>query len=134
MSVDEILRQFANCGLAPTRQRMQIAKLLLRKPQHLSAEQIIDGLRKSGSSVSKATVYNSLALFRDHGLVREITVDPSRRFYDSTTHDHHHFYNVETGELTDIPLDGLHIDKLPTLPDGTVQDSVEVMVRVRGKG
>ena len=61
----------------------------------------------------------------------EVTVDPDRRYYDSTTHAHHHFYNVNTGELSDIPEDQVEILSLPPLPEGTEQESVEVLIRVR---
>ena len=76
---------------------------MLDKPQHLSAEQIIDRLRDTGSGVSKATVYNTLNLFAERGVVKECMVDPVRKFYDSSTHPHHHFYNVDTG-------DSVHVD------------------------
>lgn len=118
-------------GILPTAQRLEIAAILLEKPQHLSADQIIDQLRLSGSAVSKATVYNTLKLFSERGLVKEVMVDPVRKFYDSTTHPHHHFYNVDTGQLADIPDDLVRFDLLPDLPDGTRQESVEVLIKVR---
>ena len=46
---------------------------------------------------------------KGQGLVRELTVDPDRKYYDSTTHSHHHFYNVGTGELSDIPAEVQHL-------------------------
>ncbi len=58
-------------------------------------------------------------------------VDPVRKFYDSTTHPHHHFYNVDTGELRDIPDDQVRFSELPPLPEGTRSESVEVLIRVR---
>lgn len=51
---------------------------------------------------SKATVYNTLNLFRDRGLIREVIVDPKRVFYDPNTEPHQHLYSVDTGEITDI--------------------------------
>ena len=120
-------------GIMPTPQRVEIAGILLERPQHLSAEHIIDRLKSVGSAVSKATVYNTLNLFSEHGLVREVMVDPVRKFYDSTTHPHHHFYNVDSGELSDIPHDHVCFDELPELPDGTERESVEVLIRVRNK-
>ena len=120
-------------GILATPQRVEIAAILLEKPQHLSAEQIIEQLKASESGVSKATVYNTLNLFAERGLVRELSVDPVRKFYDSTTRPHHHFYNVDTGELSDIPDDQVAFDQLPELPEGTECESVEVLVRVRGK-
>ncbi len=128
MDIREILESH---GIAPTPQRMEVAAVLLERPQHLSADQIIDRLRSAGSKVSKATVYNSLKLFGEKGVVKELTVDPERRFYDSTTHAHHHFYNVDTGELADIPDEFVRFAQLPDLPAGTMSESVEVLIRVR---
>ncbi len=124
---------FEQHGILPTPQRIEIAGILLEKPQHLSAEQIIEQLRATDSGVSKATVYNTLNLFSERGLIREVMVDPVRKFYDSTTHPHHHFYNVDTGELADIPDEQVAFEHLPALPEGTERESVEVLIRVRGR-
>lgn len=133
MSRTDILAVFEKHGILPTPQRIEVATILLDKPQHLSAEQILERLRDAGSRVSKATVYNTLNLFGERGIVREVMVDPERKFYDSTTHSHHHFYNVDTGELRDIPDSEVRFSELPQLPKGTESDSVEVLIRVRDR-
>jgi len=117
--------------MQPTSQRIEIAKLVLAKPQHLSAEQIMSAIRASGSRISKATVYNTLNLFCERGLLRTVDVDPVRQFYDSRTERHHHFFNVDTGELTDIPVDAVEIKVAENLPNGTETAGVDVIVRVR---
>jgi Fur family iron response transcriptional regulator len=129
----DILRKLKQHDIMPTSQRIEVATILLARPQHLSADQIIDKLRVRGSRVSKATVYNTLKLFSEQGLVKELSLDSSRKFYDSTTHPHHHFYHVETGELSDIPESQVSIRGLPPLPKGTEQEGVEVLIRVRDK-
>lgn len=134
MSQSGIRSIFDRFGILPTPQRLEVAAVLLDKPQHLSADQIIDRLRHAGSAVSKATVYNTLNLFSQHGLVKEVMVDPTRKFYDSTTHPHHHFYNVDTGELSDIPDALVSFENLPEMPAGTACESVEVLIRVRNPG
>lgn len=133
MSQEDLLERLKQHGIQPTPQRLEVAAALLDRAQHLSADQILERLRAAGSRVSKATVYNTLKLFREQGLVRELTVDPDRKYYDSTTHSHHHFYNVGTGELSDIPEDQVRIMDLPPLPPGTEQESVEVLIRVRDR-
>ena len=133
MSRMDIIEKLRNHGVTPTSQRIEVAEVIFERPQHLSADQIIEKLHGAGSRVSKATVYNSLNLFSETGLVREINVDPTRRYYDSTTHPHHHFYFVDTGELADIPADNIAISDMPPLPAGTEQESVEVLIRVRQK-
>lgn len=131
MTRSEILLKLNELEILATPQRLEIAGLLLREAQHMSADQIIDELQATDSSVSKATVYNTLNLFTERGLISECVVDPERRFYDSTTAPHHHFYNVDTGVLTDIPPGKIHFDTLPDLPDHSRLESVEVVIKVR---
>lgn len=117
--------------IQPTAQRVEIARLILGEPQHCSADQILDAIRLNGARVSKATVYNTLSLFCERGLLRTVDVDPERQFYDSRTAPHHHFFNVDTGELTDIAPDQVALTVAAALPAGTEQTGVEVLVRVR---
>jgi Fur family iron response transcriptional regulator len=130
---ERVTAQLVKHGVKPTRQRVQVAMQVLGRPCHFSAEQLLGSLRRSGVAISKATVYNTLNLFRRQGLIREIAVDPDRLMYDSTTRPHHHFYNVATGELTDIESADLRLVKLPPLPPSTVAESVEVLIRVRSR-
>ncbi len=132
MNRDEIAQLLVGRGVLPTAQRVEVALLILARPQHLSADQIIAALRHSGSRVSKATVYNTLNLFCDRGLLKTVEVDPTRHFYDSSVDAHHHFYNVDTGELTDIPLGAVTLNLNTELPPGTEPAGVDVVVRVRG--
>jgi Fur family iron response transcriptional regulator len=118
-------------GLQVTAQRLDIAEYVLRKPQHVSAEQILEAMRDRGSRVSKATVYNTMNLFSKRGLVRTVEVDPERIYYDSTAEPHHHFFNVDTGELIDIPNDQIRLAMDTKLPAGTEQDGIEVIIRIR---
>ena len=128
-----LLYLFDKHGISPTPQRIEIASILLERPQHLSAEHIIEKLRAAQSGVSKATVYNTLNLFSERGMVKEVMVDPARKFYDSTTHAHHHFYNVDSGELSDIPDKQVQFRGLPELPEGTERESIEVLIKVRDR-
>ena len=134
MSASTIVEKLLSHCVTPTPQRVEVAEILLAVPQHLSADQIIERLKEGGSRVSKATVYNTLRLFSETGLIRELNVDPIRTFYDSTTRAHHHFYNVDSGELSDVPGDQVIINGLPPLPEGTEQEGVEVLIRIRNKG
>jgi Fur family iron response transcriptional regulator len=60
-----------------------------------------------------------------------VIVDPNKVFYDPNTVPHHHFYNIDTGELTDIEADAITISGLPRLPEGMVTEGVDVIVRIR---
>ena len=127
-------RTLASRGITQTPQRVEIARILLARPQHLSAEQVLCALKNSQLAVSKATVYNTLGLFAEKGLVREVIVDPNKVFYDSNCSDHHHFYDVDSCTLTDIDAGKVAIDSLPDVPQGKVVERVDVIVRVRSRG
>jgi Fur family iron response transcriptional regulator len=118
-------------GIRPTAQRVKVAGVLLGAPCHLTAEQLLVTLRQSPGRVSKATVYNTLKLFVDRGLARQIHLDPDRCVYDSSMHPHHHFQVLETGEMVDIRPEDLEFTRLPPLPAGTEIASVDVVIRVR---
>jgi len=127
-SVAELLRAH---GITPTHQRIEIAFVLFEKREHLSADQILALVNTRHAESSKATVYNTLKLFLEKGLVRELIVDPTKVVYDPNTSPHHHFYDVDSGELTDIPADSVRVEGLPSLPPGVVAEGVDVIVRTR---
>ena len=118
-------------GINPTHQRIEIAYALFSHQAHLSADQIMAIVNDRHSETSKATVYNTLNLFKQHKLVREVIVDPSKVFYDPNTGPHHHFYNLQSGEFIDIDASEVQIQGLPALPTGMVTEGVDVIVRIR---
>jgi len=130
-SKPDIAGMLRNHGILPTQQRLMIARVLFDHVRHYSADQVMTSVNDGRDRVSKATVYNTLGLFARSGLVREIIVDPTRVFYDPNTTNHHHFYNVDTGELIDIDSADLQITGLPDLPAGTVAEGVDVIIRLR---
>lgn len=119
-------------GVRPTAQRLRIAAVLLERPQHLSADAILDQASRT-VPLSKATVYNTLRLFADRGLIRTVVVDPDRVFFDSTPTAHHHLFDEDTHQLTDIAEGQVTVTGLPPLPSGTEALAVEVVVRVRAR-
>jgi len=128
---DKVARRLRDYDIFPTRQRVQIARVLLTGNQHLCADQVLDKVKATGSKVSKATVYNTLGLFADKGILRQVNVDPNRVFYDTNNSEHHHFYNIDSGELSDIDPGHILVDQLPDAPEGSIVDGVEVIIRIR---
>ena len=118
-------------GIRATAQRVRLAEVMLAAPCHMTAEQVIAALRRSAARVSKATVYNTLKLFVERGLVRQVHLDPDRSVYDSTREPHHHFQNLDTGEMIDIRPDELAFARMPSLPPGTEIAGVDVVIRLR---
>ncbi|MEJ2422863.1 MAG: transcriptional repressor [Candidatus Thiodiazotropha sp.] len=129
----DITHRLSSRGIMLTRQRRVIADVLFARNQHITADQLFEAVNLAGGRVSKATVYNTLGLFVRKGLVRAIYIDASRTFYDSNTSHHHHFYNVDTGELTDMhEAVATHlVDQ--DLPQGTVLELMDLVIRVKNK-
>jgi Fur family iron response transcriptional regulator len=124
----EVLRDH---GVTPTHQRIEIACALFSRMEHLSADQVLAIVNDRAAETSKATVYNTLNLFLEKGLIREVIVDPNKVFYDPNPQPHHHFYHLDSGQLTDIPADSISISGMPPLPPGMTTDGVDIIVRVR---
>lgn len=124
----ELLRRH---GITPTHQRLEIAHVLFARRQHLSADQILALVNLRHSEASKATVYNTLKLFLEKGMIREVIVDPGKVFYDSNTAPHHHFYNTVSGELIDIDAENMQVKGLPAVPEGMVAERVDIIIRIR---
>jgi Fur family iron response transcriptional regulator len=124
-------RRLAGLGIRPTAQRVRIATLLLASPQHLSAEQILATLRASGARVSKATVYNTLNLFAARGVIRQLSVDGARTWFDSNVAPHYHFHDMDTGALLDVPVPDVEFARLPALPAGMEMAGIDLVIRVR---
>ncbi len=126
-------QRLSDCGIRPTAQRVRIASLLLSSPQHLSAEQILASLRGAGARVSKATVYNTLNLFAGHGLIRQLSVDGSRAWFDSNVEPHYHFHDLSSGALIDVPVPSVEFARLPAPPPGTEVAGIDLVIRLRKK-
>ena len=126
----ELLRHH---DINPTHQRIEIAYALFSRQQHLSADRITAIVNTRHPETSRATVYNTLNLFLEKKLVREVIVDPNKVFYDPNTRKHHHFYNVDTGRLTDIDASNISISGLPSLPQGTMTEGVDIIIRIRSQ-
>ncbi|MFN3208108.1 MAG: iron response transcriptional regulator IrrA [Roseovarius sp.] len=124
-----------DAGLRPTRQRVALAALLVGDGQHrhVTAESLYSAVCEHGASVSLATVYNTLRAFCDAGLLQEVTVDGSKSYFDTNTHDHPHFFWEDDQRLSDAPAEELEIARLPRAPEGAEIASVDVVIRLRRK-
>lgn len=125
----------STANLRPTRQRVALAALLVGDGQnrHVTAESLHAASQNAGEAVSLATVYNTLRAFCDAGLIKEITVDGSKSYFDTRTDDHPHFYWEEEARLTDAPAEELEIRRLPQAPEGAEVSKVDVVIRLRRK-
>ena len=130
----DIKAHLRNAGLRPTRQRIALAELLFaRGNRHISAEQVLEEAIREDVPVSLATVYNTLHQFTEAGLLREVTVDGTKTYFDTNTSEHHHMYIEDENRVEDIPLSDIKLPSLPNIPEEFELVRVEYVVRVRRK-
>ena len=128
----DIEAKLRSAKLRPTRQRLSLATLLFAKgDRHITAESLYEEAREAQVAVSLATIYNTLHQFTDNGLLRAISIDSSRTYFDTNIGDHHHFYLEATEEIVDMPDGYVSVANLPEPPEGTKISRVDVIVRVR---
>ena len=129
-----VFERLRSVGLRPTRQRVALCNLMFGAgDRHLSAEELHEEAHKAGDPVSLATVYNTLHQFTDAGLVRPLSAEGQRTYFDTNTSDHHHFYVEEDGEVIDVPVSSLSVQNLPEPPEGMEVANIDVVIRLRRK-
>ncbi len=131
-SEEAVSAKLSGCGILPTRQRVMIGRYMFAGDKHMTAEQLMTQLNNGENRVSKATIYNTLGLFARKGLLREVVINPGRLVYDTNTGKHHHIYNLDTGELSDIPLNSIKTH-LPELDPNLQVEGVDIVIRVQNK-
>ncbi|HKL76748.1 MAG TPA: Fur family transcriptional regulator [Gammaproteobacteria bacterium] len=136
---NEIAQALRRHRIQPTSQRVEIAHVLFdagcERDHHLSADEVLERVNADYHRVSKATVYNTLRLFEETGLIRAVVVSSSKVFFDPNTDPHHHLYDEASGTLRDIPAEEIDVEKLmPQMPEGVAGEDLDIVVRVRNQG
>tara|TARA_B100000965_G_C19582832_1_gene754388 strand:+ start:244 stop:654 length:411 start_codon:yes stop_codon:yes gene_type:complete len=130
----EIVNKLRSSGLRPTKQRILIAQNLFDRDKtfHFTVEKLNKEInKKSKEKVSVATIYNTLEAFTKAGHIKEILTSKSKCYFDTNMESHHHFYDEETKELTDVDFDEVKLSKVPTPPKGKKIKNLEVVIRVQ---
>jgi Fur family transcriptional regulator, iron response regulator len=132
MEYSETTDKLALAGLRPTRQRVLLGNLLFsRGARHVTAESLHREAKMANIDVSLATVYNTLHQFTEANLLRELSVEDGRSYFDTNTKAHHHFLCEDTGELVDIPEEQIPLEWLPLPPSGKSVSRVDVVIRIK---
>ena len=123
-------------GYRITPQRRAILELFERKDEHLTAQSVFDSLQKEVGSLSLATVYNTLELFEDTGLLQRITARDGQTFYDPNLDPHHHAVCNDCGEIFDLEIAAEPLESLAESSNSMIQGEAfevqEVAVWFRG--
>ena len=124
---------YRDLNVTPTKQRVDLAQLIFSKKQHFTAADLISLADKNGLNISMATVYNTLSLLEDKGMLKTINIDNELKFYDTNMENHHHLYNTTMSTLTDIAHDRVSFAELPELPKTLEIESTELLIKVKNK-
>lgn len=117
-------------GIQPSAQRVAVAEYVLHTHEHPSAELVFRRVRERFPWISRATVYNTLNLFVEKGLLVRLSLSEDSVVFDAVTEVHHHFIDEETGAIHDVPWDRVQVCNIDSLRDYEVH---EYQVVMRGK-
>jgi len=131
---NEIINKLRGSGLRPTKQRILVAKNLFEsnKTFHFTVETLYKKVNRIGKgNISLATIYNTVEAFTNAGYLKEILTSKNKSYYDTNIKSHHHFYDEETRELTDINYNQVKLSKVPIPPKGKKIKNLEVVIRIQ---
>ena len=127
------INRLRSSGLRPTKQRLMICKVLFDRKDtfHFTIDNLKKKIEKNTKSrISLATVYNTVHAFKNNGYLKEISLQGNKTFFDTNSKSHHHFYDKDTGNLSDIKNEDISINKIPSAPKGKKISEVEVTISV----
>lgn len=119
-------------GIQPSAQRVAVAEYVLLTDEHPSADEVWARVQQSFPMISRATVYNTLNLFVEKGLVREHVLAEGRLVYDPNLSAHHHFIDESSGHIFDVPWEALRVTGVEGLSGFSVREH-QVVLRGRKK-
>jgi len=123
----DVVRILEEHGIQPSAQRVAVAEYVLHTVDHPSADKVWSDVKRTFPMISRATVYNTLRLFVEKGLLRELHLAPESVLFDPNTDRHHHFIDEQTGRIYDIAWDQLDVTHVRPLPGFQVHDYQVVM-------
>lgn len=115
LNTESILQCLREHDIQPSAQRVAVADFVLQTDEHPSAEGVLSEVQQSFPMISRATVYNTLHLFVERGLLREVKLSSSSVVYDANTEKHHHLIDEETGQIHDIPWESVEVNRVDEL-------------------
>ena len=128
------VQKLRSSNLRPTKQRLKICQFLFdrEKTFHFTVETLNKKINKiRDTKLSLATIYNTVEAFTNAGYLKEILTSKNKSYYDTNIKSHHHFYDEESKELTDIKYNQIKLSKVPVPPKGKKIKNLEVVIRIQ---
>ena len=95
-------------GVRLTDQRKLVAKVMSGSDDHPDVDELHKRVAKLDSKISIATVYRTVKLFIEAGVVAKHDFKGDKSRYEQTSHDHHdHLIDINTGEITEFVNDDI---------------------------
>lgn len=101
-SIQKVSEQLKSYQIRPSFQRVRILHYVQTEKNHPTIDMIYSSLLAEIPSLSKTTIYNTLKLFVDAGIMQPITIEDHEIRYDADTTPHIHFKCIDCGEVTDV--------------------------------
>jgi Fe2+ or Zn2+ uptake regulation protein len=114
-------------GIRASAHRLAVAGYVLTTKEHPSADRVWKTVSERFPAISRATVYNTLNLFVEKGLLTELHLDPQSVVFDPKMDTHHHFIDEATGTIHDIPWERVQVCNLEELRGFKVREYQVVM-------
>ena len=118
----ETVERLKQHGIQPSAQRVAVAEYVLTTSDHPSADLVFKRVSKHCPYISRATVYNTLNLFVEKGLLKALHIAEESVVFDPITETHHHFIDDRTGAIHDIPFDRVQVCNLESLRGFEIRD------------
>jgi Fe2+ or Zn2+ uptake regulation protein len=116
--------------IQPSAQRVAVAEYVLDTDEHPSADQVWARVKEHFPMLSRATIYNTLNLFVEKGLLKELVLAEGKVVFDPNVEAHHHFIDEESGTIHDVPWSAISVRNIDALKGYEVR---EYQVVMRGK-
>ena len=130
----DLASKLRSSGLRPTKQRVLLADFLFNRDKtfHFTVENLDKSINKKNSEykIALATIYNTVHAFKKAGHLKEILIKEGKNYFDTNTSAHHHFYDEENNELTDIEENKIELKKFPNPPKGKSIKDVNVVINI----
>ena len=123
----DVLVALRTHGIQPTAQRLAVAGFVLEARSHPTADEVWEKVRARNPTLSRATVYNTLNLFVEKGLLRTQAVREGALVFDPRVARHHHFVDQETGAIYDVPWEAVKVTGEKSLREYDVKEYQVVM-------